>query len=560
MKRLLHNDWFAALLFLLVYLCTNSYIFGWDDQHVEIPLLKHYIDPALYKGDYYVEGLSKNFTSFLYPLLARVITIDQIPAAYLVLFLIARFFMFFWIYRLWQVLSKERFAAAMAVLMFILTGRTEEFLYRTFSHQEFSYIFVFAGLYYFYRERFLLAALIWGVGANVHALFNLFPMLFMLGYFLLARRDRWPLIFKTGITFTVFASPFIIWHALRSAARVSEGHVPVSEWMPLYLISCQQNFLFWTLPIQEAFKNPAFMLVRLEPYLFLLLLYGFLLIFEPRLRRDAKTNSLMAIAYALIIFSCVFTYVYPSRTVLDLNLLRNEYYARFMLMGYTALWAGRIVQQDKPWQALAAGTMFFLIGFNTVFFGPEKLHKYWYVLPAFVVFFSILMFKPGWLWLRRLFIILPLLASFAGFSAYHYKYLESKHKGIGFWQFYRNWVDMQNYVRTHTPKDALIMTPYDTETGGFRIFSERKVLVCYRDCGIIGFDYKAILEWQRRIEDIKQFKYMSRENLAEALKNAVVKYKVDYIVFMNYYQPEGAIPLFKKLYQNEAMALYEVRH
>ena len=127
MKRLVQNDWFAALCFLLVYLCTNSYIYAWDDQHLEIPLLKHLIDPTLYKGDYYVESLAKNFTSFLYPLMARVIKVDQIPAAYLSLFLIARFFLFFWAYRLWRFLSKEKFTAAMAVLMFILTGRTEEF-------------------------------------------------------------------------------------------------------------------------------------------------------------------------------------------------------------------------------------------------------------------------------------------------------------------------------------------------------------------------------------------------------------------------------------------------
>src|SRR3954465_13480102 len=95
LKSLFSNDFFAAAVFLIAYLCTNSYIYAWDDQHLEIPLLKHLIDPALYKGDYYVEGLARNFSSYLYPILAKFLSINQIPAAYLILFLISRYVMFY---------------------------------------------------------------------------------------------------------------------------------------------------------------------------------------------------------------------------------------------------------------------------------------------------------------------------------------------------------------------------------------------------------------------------------------------------------------------------------
>src|ERR1700722_9243623 len=146
--KLLRNDFIIALLLLAAYLLTNSYIYGWDDQHLEIPILKHLIDPGLYKGDYYVESLTKYFTSWLYPILAKFITVKQIPAAYLVLFLISRYLMFYWVYRLWLFVSGSCFAAVSATLMFFLLGRTEEFLYRSFCHEEFSFIFMFAGLYF----------------------------------------------------------------------------------------------------------------------------------------------------------------------------------------------------------------------------------------------------------------------------------------------------------------------------------------------------------------------------------------------------------------------------
>ena len=577
LKRLFQNDFFVALLFLLAYLCTNSYIYAWDDQHLEIPMLKHLIDPSLYKGDYYVESLSRNFSSFLYPILAKAITLKQVPAAYLLLFLLSRYAMFFWVYRLWQWLAGDKWSAAAAVLMFFLMGRTEEFLYRTFSHQEFCYIFMLGGFYYFYRERFLLAALLFGVGANFNAIYNLFPMVYMLVFILLFSKDRFQVAFKSGAVFMLAAMPFLMWQIPHSLARAGRSAVPASEWMPLYLITCQQNFLFWTSTLNEALRNVPFMLERLEPYLYLLALYVFLCFVEPRLRADRKTHVLVVTAYVFIVLSFIFSYLYPSRFIIDLNFLRNEQFARFMLMGYATLFACRQIKEGKGWTVLAAALFFLLFGqFGQILsliahHLPDIAHGKKEFLPLFAVLrqyayvpmvclglFIWLLYKPRLAWLRSALIIFPLLVAFVSYSQFHYQYLQEKAHGAGFWQMYRAWVDIQNYVRTHTPKDTLILIPHNTDTGGFRIFSERKVLVCYRDCGIIGFDYNAAVEWNKRIKDIQEFKYMATENPQRAVFNAVMKYKVDYIVFMNYYQPQGDNPVLQKIYQNEVLALYKV--
>ena len=95
-KTLFQSDWFISIVILIVFLLTNGYKYNWDDQHLEIPLLKSLIDPALYAGDYYVESLKKNFTSFFYPILSRCITVEQVPAAYFILYLFSRYFLFFW--------------------------------------------------------------------------------------------------------------------------------------------------------------------------------------------------------------------------------------------------------------------------------------------------------------------------------------------------------------------------------------------------------------------------------------------------------------------------------
>ena len=116
---------------------------------------------------------------------------------------------------------------------------------------------------------------------------------------------------------------------------------------------------------------------------------------------------------------------------------------------------------------------------------------------------------------------------------------------------------MQYYAKAHTPKDALFLVPHNMEMGGFRMHSERKLICCYRDCGIIGFDYLAALEWQRRLKDIEPYKIYIEKPFLPALYTAIFQYKVNYIVFMRYVAPPDN-PLWQKMYTNEAFVLYRV--
>ncbi|MBI3602465.1 MAG: hypothetical protein HY209_06200 [Candidatus Omnitrophica bacterium] len=562
LKRLLANDFFAAFLFLIAYLCTHSYIYGWDDQHLEVPLLKHLIDPSLYKGDYYVESLARHFSSYLYPVLAKFITVAQVPAAYFILFLTARFFIFFWLYKLWQLISKDKFTSACAILMFMVLGRTEEFLYRTFSHQIAGECLMFAGIYFFYKERFMLAALIFGLGANIHGLYNLFPMLYMLVFLLFFHPRRWSMVLKTGLIFIISCLPFLLWQIPNSwHDKLIGAPVPVSEWLALYRKQCPENFLFWNIPWPEALGHPSFILQRLEPYLFLIMVYVFLLVVYPPFRGDRKTHVVVMTAYALIVISCVFTYLIPSRFVLDLCLLRNQQFVRLLLMGYATIWAVQTVKQANPRRAFAGALLFLLIGFAGWSFFVIKLQNNGWVIMAMAVVFGFLSLRR-WprleLYLRRALIIIPLLGAFISFCKFHYDYLQVKNHGTGFWQLQRNWEDMQRYVREHTPKDAMILAPINMDMGGFRIHSERKVVVCIRDCGVGGFDYGALVEWDQRMRDMKDFVVITNHSVVPAVLTAILKYKVDYIVFMKYYEPPGNISVLKKMYANEAFSLFKV--
>jgi len=609
MKKILRNDFFIALLFLLAYLSTSPYIYGWDDQHLEIPILKHLIDPTLYKGDYYVEGATKYFTCWLYPVLAKLITINQIPAVYLVLFLISRYVMFYLVYRLWLLISGSIFTAVCTTATFFLLGRTDEFLYRSFCHEEFSFMFMFAGLYYFYKDRYLLAALIFGLGVNSHAIYNLFPMLYMLTFLLFCHPNRFKLVFQTGFVFVLAALPFLCWQIPISISRELAHPVPASEWMPLYVVSCPQNYFFGGVPVGRVFSDIHLWLSGFAPYLFLMGLYVFHLVFNPLFRQDKKVQSIMGLSWVLLGVVYYFDYVHPSRFVLDLNLVRVAQYMHFFIMGYTTVWACNQINNSKPWLILSASVLvlacgtdligsFFLgitsmvfiinsmiqpptrsrkmiiggifllmLAFILYYLGLDLSHSpkvpvYWqrfvYIISVMGVVFLILLIKNTHQWLRRLLIIVPIVGSLIICTLNAYEYLELERSGSGAWQMLRDWKDMQLYVRDHTPKDALILTPYDMEMGGFRIHSERKVLVCQRDCGIIGFDYAAAVEWNNRMKDIQSFKIFTGDPVDDSVMTAILKYKVDYVVFMKYYGPPGDTPILKKIYDNEVFSLFQV--
>ncbi|MBP9855286.1 MAG: hypothetical protein KBD53_10520 [Candidatus Omnitrophica bacterium] len=608
-KKILQNSWFLTGIILILFLVTNRYIYGWDDQTLEIPLLKHLIDPQLFQGDYYVESLKKNFTSYLYPVLARVITVDQIPAVYYFLYIISRYFLFFFSLKLWKHISGNTWIAVAATLMSFLIGRTEEFLYRTFSHQEFALAIIMAGIYYLYKDKVVLAAILFGIAANFNALYALFPMTYLGMYLLLDGKFK-KLIFSCT-AFILSALPFLIWMINQKihAPAVPPGFY--DGWLELFLIACPQNFLFQERSLIQVFSTFSTAMLALGPYLFLIALYAFNMIFNESFRRSKQSQAFCICGFGLLIVSFIFSYPIPSRFVINLNLIRNAQYLNFILMGYTTIWITRKVLntnlsqaywaavllgllclkdilgvfilfvvslaivirrqetvENKDWRDIAlrivdvglAAAMLYILYQHFEFTGSKFKFLAISIAAVSVMYLIFSFIRRANLpkWLNLSFIIIPLTTLFIYFCVLHYNYIRVTTKGGGFWQLQRNWEEMQGFVKANTPKDALIMVPYNMEMCGFRIGSERKIIVSYRDCGIVGFDYAALKEWERRVKDIEHFKVIPDGPIQSALVNGLSKYKADYIVFMRFLAPKSSNSTLVKLHENEIFVLFKV--
>lgn len=608
-RQLFQNQWLLTGIILVLFLLTNRYIYGWDDQALEIPLLKHLIDPELYQGDYYVESLARNFTSYLYPLLAKIITVGQVPAAYLVLYLISRYFLFFFSLKLWRHVSGNTLIALCAVLMSFLIGRTEEFLYRTFSHQEFALAIIMAGIYYLYRDRAVLAAVLFGIAANFNALYALFPMMYACLYLLLDKRFKQLVI--ASVTFLVCALPFLVWMVRNKLNHPVAAPGFYDGWQDLFMLACPQNFLFQTRPLTEVFSGFWTALSALGPYLFLTALYCFNLVFNEPFRKSKQSQAVCLGAFGLLIVSFIFSYIVPSRFVIDLNLIRNTQYLNFILMGYTTVWIGRKIEGQNLSQAYWAAVLFTLLCFKDISGvlilmvtalavavrrqepadsdNPGAWSRWiclvdiilaavlYYVLHrqfdlsgsklkflagsalSVSLLYGILAFKKGAAKCARAWLLLvPLATMLVYFGVLHYHYVRITTRGGGFWQLQRNWEEMQRFVKLNTPKDALLMVPHNMEMGGFRIGAEREIIVSYRDCGIVGFDYAALKEWKQRIADIEHFKVIPDGPLQSAIVNGLAKYKADYIVFTRFAAPKNSNAALIKRHENETFVLFQV--
>ncbi len=609
------SDWLVAAIILTLFLLTNGYIYGWDDQHLEIPLLKKLMDGSLYPGDYYVESLKKNFTSYFYPILARLITIDQIETAYLILYLLSRYFLFFWMFKLWNLLTKDRVSAFLCVLMFFLIGRTEEFLYRSFSHQELALSIIFAGIYFFYRERFYLASALLGLSANIHSLYSLFPMIY-LGVYLLfhIKKHGIKTLLISGLIFLISITPLLAWIMNRLIENYGSTDPGLyKNWYSLFLIACPQNFLF-DYPPEFLLKDISLFFLASKNYLLLIFLFLLNFFNNDSFRKDRKTLCMCGTVLFLLCVSYVFTYVYPSRFVLDLNLIRNVQYLKVFLMGYTAHLLFQTVQKEKVFYGLLLGLLFsslkyvqqytFLIGAYTLvilfsylkwnhkpkgerlnwkgIFWPFMLgfcllgivvtfpYPIYKALAVFIIyvnfgllFLNYLLCHSSWgksnlLVLKKLFLIIPLSAILLHYALFQIPDFFYYRKGEGTWQLQKYWIDIQKYVHANTPKDALILVPHNLDMAGFRIFSERKILASFRDCGLIGFDYKTALEWHKRIQDIEEFKLWIEKPFERTVIKAIFDYNVNYIVFLRYYEPGKNSTTLKKIYANKIFSLYQV--
>jgi len=113
------------------------------------------------------------------------------------------------------------------------------------------------------------------------------------------------------------------------------------------------------------------------------------------------------------------------------------------------------------------------------------------------------------------------------------------------------WREAQDWVRIHTPKEAVLLTP--PKEAGFRVFSERTVVGEWKDGTQQYFDDAFVKEWGARMEMLGGDEYPKLSD--DQLLTLARTYRASYIVLPA--KPDR--PRLVEVFRNRAFAVYEAR-
>jgi hypothetical protein len=115
-----------------------------------------------------------------------------------------------------------------------------------------------------------------------------------------------------------------------------------------------------------------------------------------------------------------------------------------------------------------------------------------------------------------------------------------------------DWIEMCDWIRQHTPRDALLLTPPDHQT--FKWYAERSELVTSKD---VPQSAEALVEWWKRLTEVRQWQRSTEAIDANRRLNELLSaYEPDYVLVRQV--PGSLVPRLAIAHQNPAYLLLVV--
>lgn len=120
------------------------------------------------------------------------------------------------------------------------------------------------------------------------------------------------------------------------------------------------------------------------------------------------------------------------------------------------------------------------------------------------------------------------------------------------------WVATQTWVKDHTPIDAILITP--PQIYGFRVYSQRTVVGEWRDGTLAFFNRTFGIDWWQRMEDLgmNEKNYLTYNNnnyLALNFTVIALKYHASY--FVTFTNNNLNLSLYNRVYENSVYSVYQ---
>lgn len=514
----------GATLALLAALASTilagspGYRFGDSNHGITVPILKRLIDPTLYPGDVMV-ATAERFPTVFYRALAAVLPgPDAIPAAFFALYLVAVAATLAGAYRMGRWAGGPAAGALTLAFAFpVRIGLAGESLYRVaFSHSHLASALTIWAMVWFLEGRRMLPLLALSLGAYNHLLYSAYVLVPMLLVVLWEARE-------VGQARTLRRLAVAVLPLLPLAAWTFAHRTPLTpEWLALLrLRSSHHSF-------------PSAFGVDLPAAAALLALSALVVSRMPADRRRLVAFFLIGTAL-LFVVGTVFTEAWPRKAVLQFQPHRAW---RFLMLLLQAVVAAGVV---AGWRegglargvAVATAVVAFSPGLEPLLPLVVLLHAVagrptpapWARVLAALVLIAV----TGWadadlVWsypaetlpraLNETVIgaaaVAVLLATgrssprgrtaAAGAAALLALLWLTPRAYAAHRQRWESgaWRATQDWVRTHTPRSAVLLTP--PQEAGFRVFSERTIVGEWKDGTQQYFDDAFVKEWGARME------------------------------------------------------------
>jgi hypothetical protein len=560
-----------AVLVAIAGIDLVGYRFGDSNQGITIPILKRFMDESLYRWDVMV-ATGERFPTVFYAALAAVLPgTDSIPAAFFILYLFSIAAALAGVYRIGRWCGgREAGLVALLIAIPVRNGIANESLYRVqFSHSHLASALVIWAMALFLEGRRVLPLLMLSIGAYNHVLYSIYvlvPCLLVVLYEAREvgrRRTLWRL--AAGI---VPLLPFVVW-TLAHRSPMTE------EWLALLrLRSAHHSF-------------PSHFGDTLAAGAFLLALGTLTLSRLPPARRAVV--ALFYVGFALqFVLGTVFTEFVPLKAVLQFQPHRCWRFLMLILYGLAAAgvvtgWraGGRarvaagatalilvnpqlepllplavLLQAAvgrpaaEPWARLTAvGTLALLASWDAPHLVLSAQEYPLDELTAPTVLAAAALAVLVWVGTelppsqRRWAAVAAAAATLLWLGPATYERRRAR------WES-GPWRDVQDWVRQHTPKDAILLTP--PQEAGFRVFSERTVVGEWKDGTQQYFDEQFASEWAARMQALgpEGYALLSDDQLTQLAR----RFGATYMVVPRRRRRPG----LEERYRNNHYAVYSV--
>lgn len=569
-------------------------MFGGGNHAIQIPLLKSYFRPDLYPNDPMVATRS-HFITFYFMFLAAIEKLfGNLELIFFIAQLITEILISIAIYQFALAVFRDRNTAIIALLLIftnkpMLGGPIIHWNHHTHTYAAMPLILWSFSL--FLKQHTKKAYALLGFAANINIqsvtfVLPMFALVSLLGIRKKAIAIGWHAaiigLLKEFALFALFALPCLVWAFSKTGGAITE------EWVQqLRVRSSHHSFPFsWDV---KGYTN----------YL-LFFIFG-IITWSLALKRDEnrETHKILGWFGLVVLLLCgmgvIFSEWIPIKIVLRAQLFRSTKFLAIFIVFYASYAIRYLWNQRAGNKVLAASTFLilllpkyleFLVLLILLYQILEVKNLYWWTAPIVTAVLILRVYIPHaefpkginlneiiafirpffeiklrvvilatflfWMslkkvtsnhWLHRSSTMAAFLVILIYiFPATHSQLISPVEKR-------GNWVRMQVWARENTPRDAIFLTP--TRRQGFRVFSERSIVVEEKDGTQQYFKSDYSYEWWARMKDVER-NGKSYDNLsAKQLEELCQKYGASYLVFPN------SKPLsFPQVYEDNDYRIY----